>query len=39
LIGVQIPEKEQDEFQHFLEALGYAYWKETNNPAYQLFLK
>jgi len=39
LIGVQIPEKEQDEFQHFLEALGYAYWKETGNPAYQLFLK
>jgi threonine dehydratase len=39
LIGVQVPDQQHDEFQRFLEALGYAYWKETANPAYQLFLK
>jgi threonine dehydratase len=39
LIGVQVPEDEQKEFHGFLEALGYAYWEETDNPAYDLFLK
>ncbi len=39
LIGVQVPDQQHDEFQRFLEALGYAFWKETANPAYQLFLK
>ena len=39
LIGVQVPDQEHDEFQRFLEALGYAFWKETKNPAYTLFLK
>ncbi|MBL1321108.1 MAG: threonine ammonia-lyase, biosynthetic [Methylophaga sp.] len=39
LVGVQIPENEKNEFQGFLDALGYAYWDETNNLAYNLFLK
>lgn len=39
LIGVQVTENEHDEFKRFLEALGYAFWQETDNPAYQLFLK
>jgi threonine dehydratase len=39
LIGVQVLDDEQDEFKGFLESLGYAYWQETNNPAYDLFLK
>lgn len=39
LIGVQVLDDEQDEFKGFLESLGYAHWQETNNPAYDLFLK
>lgn len=39
LIGVQVLDAEQDEFQGFLNALGYVYWQETENPAYELFLK
>ncbi len=36
LIGIQVPELE--EFQIFLDKLGFLYWDETDNPAYQLFL-
>ena len=39
LVGVQVPDDEQNEFQGFLDALGYVYWQETDNPAYDLFLK
>ncbi|MFW5451133.1 MAG: threonine ammonia-lyase, biosynthetic [Methylophagaceae bacterium] len=39
LVGVQVIDSEQDDFQGFLDALGYIYWQETDNPAYQLFLK
>ena len=39
LIGVQVLDNEQDEFKDFLDDLGYAYWQETENPAYDLFLK
>lgn len=39
LVGVQVPDNEQNEFQGFLDALGYVYWQETDNPAYELFLK
>jgi threonine dehydratase len=39
LVGVQVPENEITEFQGFLDALGYAYWDETDNLAYNLFLK
>lgn len=38
LIGLEIPETEQQELQAFLDHLGYHYIDETNNPAYQLFL-
>ena len=38
LVGMQVPPKEQADFKAFLLDLGYAYWDETNNPAYQLFL-
>jgi threonine dehydratase len=37
-VGIQVPEKEKPRFQAFLEGLGYRYWDESNNPAYQLFL-
>lgn len=38
LVGVQVPAKEKSSFQTFLDGLGYRYWDESKNPAYQLFL-
>ncbi len=38
LIGMQVPPHDHAAFQDFLERLGYLYWDETRNPAYQLFL-
>ena len=38
LVGMQVPPNEQAEFAEFLQNLGYAYWDETQNPAYKLFL-
>jgi threonine dehydratase len=38
LVGMQVPPNEQTEFLAFLQKLGYPYWDETQNPAYQLFL-
>jgi threonine dehydratase len=38
LVGMQVPPHEQADFATFLQNLGYPYWDETQNPAYQLFL-
>ncbi len=38
LVGIQVPPEEDAEFKIFLSQLGYPYWDETENPAYQLFL-
>lgn len=38
LVGIQVPPEERGEFNQFLENLGYEYWDETDNPAYQRFL-
>ncbi|MEB0140706.1 MULTISPECIES: threonine ammonia-lyase, biosynthetic [unclassified Undibacterium] len=38
LIGLQVPKKEMKDFRAFLATLGYRYWDESGNPAYQLFL-
>ncbi|MCZ6803118.1 MAG: threonine ammonia-lyase, biosynthetic [Proteobacteria bacterium] len=38
LMGFQVKKEEQDEFQKFVDNLGITYWKETDNPAYQMFL-
>ncbi len=38
LTGVQVPSQQRDEFFRHLDELGYAYWDETRNPAYQMFL-
>jgi len=38
LTGIQVPKEDTDEFQVFLDELGYETWEETDNPAYQLFL-
>ena len=39
LTGIQVPAAEHEKFTQFLEDLGYEYWDETNNPAYQSFLR
>jgi threonine dehydratase len=38
LVGIQVPPDEHPDFKCFLDQLGYRYWDESNNPAYQLFL-
>lgn len=38
LVGMQVPAGEKHKFQEFLGNLGYAYWDESENPAYKLFL-
>ena len=35
--GLQVPEDERHLIPQTLEAIGYPYWDETANPAYQLF--
>ncbi len=39
LAGLQVPESEVELLQEYMDQLGYRYWNETENPAYQLFLK
>lgn len=39
LVGMQVPEKDSKKFDTFLKQLGYPWVEETQNPAYQLFLK
>jgi len=38
LVGLEVPEQDAVELQHFLKALGYSYIDERNNPAFDLFL-
>ncbi len=38
LVGIQVPDSDHGAFAEFLAQLGYRYWDETNNTAYQLFL-
>ncbi|HSI46134.1 MAG TPA: threonine ammonia-lyase, biosynthetic [Methylophilus sp.] len=38
LVGMQVPPEEKSAFEQFLKQLGYPYWDESDNPAYQLFL-
>jgi threonine dehydratase len=38
LVGIQVPPQEHAAFKAFLDDLGYAYWDESTNPAYKLFL-
>jgi threonine dehydratase len=39
LVGIQVPPEEYEEFQAFLVKLEYPYWAESENPAYDLFLR
>ncbi|NER78654.1 MAG: threonine ammonia-lyase, biosynthetic [Leptolyngbya sp. SIO1D8] len=38
VVGMQVPPAEMDDWQAFLETVGYRYWDESHNPAYRLFL-
>ncbi|MEM8804615.1 MAG: threonine ammonia-lyase, biosynthetic [Cyanobacteria bacterium P01_G01_bin.38] len=38
VVGMQVPPEEMSEWQAFLDTLGYQYWNENKNPAYELFL-
>lgn len=38
VVGIQVPPEEMPQWQAFLDALGYRYWNESQNPAYKLFL-
>ncbi|MGF1677148.1 MAG: threonine ammonia-lyase, biosynthetic, partial [Rivularia sp. (in: cyanobacteria)] len=38
VVGMQVPPEEMQEWQAFLDTLGYQYWDENKNPAYKLFL-
>jgi threonine dehydratase len=38
LAGIQVPQSDRGRFAEHLETLGYAYYDETDNPAYNLFL-
>ncbi|MBN3892831.1 MAG: threonine ammonia-lyase, biosynthetic [Nostoc sp. JL31] len=38
VVGIQVPPHEMEEWQAFLDRLGYRYWDENKNPAYKLFL-
>ncbi len=37
LMGIQVPKADRKAFREFLDALGYVYREETENPAYRLF--
>jgi threonine dehydratase len=39
LAGFQVPPGERKELRKFLDRVGYRYWEETDNPAYQMFLR
>ena len=38
LAGFDIPERDQQQFESYLQELGYRFSNESNNPAYHLFL-
>ena len=38
LAALQVPEEERQQIPQALDAIGYPYWDETDNPAYKLFL-
>ncbi len=39
LVGVQVPPSQRQDFEMYLESLGYPFVNEQNNPGYQLFLQ
>jgi threonine dehydratase len=39
LVGIEVPSASSAEFQMHLDQLNFAYWEETENPAYRIFLR
>lgn len=39
LTGIQVPLEDYDQFQQFLDDLGYHYVEETNNEMYKRYLR
>jgi len=39
LVGVQVPPEQRQDFEMYLESLGYPFVNEQENPGYQLFLR
>lgn len=39
LVGLQVPKGDKKELKGYLDEVGYPFWEETDNPAYQLFLR
>jgi threonine dehydratase len=37
-VGIQVPPQDSEQFNQYLERLGYQYVEETNNVVYQSFL-
>ena len=38
LVGIQVPQADNEALHEFLQNLGYSWWEETTNPAYTMFL-
>jgi threonine dehydratase len=38
LVGIQVPDRAMPNFMKDLKEIGYRFWDETANPAYELFL-
>lgn len=39
LAGFQVPDEDREAFMERLRSIGYRFWDESDNPAYQLFLR
>ena len=39
LVAMQVPASDKKELKSYLEEVAYPFWDESDNPAYQLFLK
>lgn len=39
LVGFQVPKHERRTLAGYFDEIGYVYWEETANPAYQQFLR
>jgi len=37
-VGIQVPDAAMSRFNSYLAEIGFRWWDETDNPAYQLFL-
>ncbi|MDH5737707.1 MAG: threonine ammonia-lyase, biosynthetic [Gammaproteobacteria bacterium] len=38
LTGIQVPDEAMKKFKRYLDQIGYRYWEETDNPAYEAYL-